>query len=77
MFLHGESISVLNSLWVLTSRLGGPGSGADDKDRSFFNPEKYKVRTYPAVDTPGATIPTWLGLQIVLFDQRGSGKSTP
>ncbi|KAL4260430.1 Proline iminopeptidase [Pleurotus pulmonarius] len=35
---------------------GGPGGGVDPKDRSFFNPEKYKI---------------------VLFDQRGSGKSTP
>ncbi|KAK7033185.1 Alpha/Beta hydrolase protein, partial [Favolaschia claudopus] len=35
---------------------GGPGGGFDPKDRSFFNPTKYKI---------------------VLFDQRGSGKSTP
>ncbi|KAL6299254.1 proline iminopeptidase [Sparassis latifolia] len=35
---------------------GGPGSGTDAKDRSFFNPAKYKI---------------------VLFDQRGAGKSTP
>ncbi|EPQ52870.1 proline iminopeptidase [Gloeophyllum trabeum ATCC 11539] len=35
---------------------GGPGGGYDDKDRSFFNPVKYKI---------------------VLFDQRGSGRSTP
>ncbi|KAJ8692520.1 hypothetical protein PTI98_009825 [Pleurotus ostreatus] len=35
---------------------GGPGGGVDPKDRSFFNPEKYKI---------------------ILFDQRGSGKSTP
>ncbi|KAI0956146.1 hypothetical protein AcV7_006622 [Taiwanofungus camphoratus] len=35
---------------------GGPGSGTDAKDRSFFNPAKYKI---------------------VLFDQRGSGKSNP
>ncbi|TFY58696.1 hypothetical protein EVJ58_g6251 [Rhodofomes roseus] len=35
---------------------GGPGSGADAKDRTYFNPEKYKI---------------------VLFDQRGAGKSTP
>ncbi|EPT05532.1 hypothetical protein FOMPIDRAFT_1021343 [Fomitopsis schrenkii] len=35
---------------------GGPGGGADEKDRSFFNPEKYKI---------------------ILFDQRGAGKSTP
>ncbi|KAF4571213.1 hypothetical protein EYR40_007686 [Pleurotus pulmonarius] len=38
------------------TRIGGPGGGVDPKDRSFFNPEKYKI---------------------VLFDQRGSGKSTP
>ncbi|KAI5119416.1 hypothetical protein M0805_009867 [Coniferiporia weirii] len=35
---------------------GGPGGGCDEQDRSFFNPEKYKI---------------------ILFDQRGSGKSTP
>ncbi|KAJ3534371.1 hypothetical protein NMY22_g6954 [Coprinellus aureogranulatus] len=35
---------------------GGPGGGTDPADRSFFNPEKYKI---------------------ILFDQRGSGKSTP
>lgn len=23
---------------------GGPGGGCDDKDRSFFNPNKYRVR---------------------------------
>ncbi|KAJ7274323.1 proline iminopeptidase [Mycena haematopus] len=35
---------------------GGPGGGCDEKDRSFFNPNKYKI---------------------ILFDQRGAGKSTP
>ncbi|CAL1716279.1 unnamed protein product [Somion occarium] len=35
---------------------GGPGGGCDPKDRSFFDPTKYKI---------------------VLFDQRGAGKSTP
>ncbi|EKM58262.1 uncharacterized protein PHACADRAFT_193386 [Phanerochaete carnosa HHB-10118-sp] len=35
---------------------GGPGGGCDAKDRSFFNPTRYKI---------------------VLFDQRGAGKSTP
>ncbi|KAJ7756519.1 proline iminopeptidase [Mycena maculata] len=35
---------------------GGPGGGCEAKDRSFFNPNKYRI---------------------VLFDQRGSGKSTP
>jgi len=35
---------------------GGPGGGTSGKDRTFFNPETYKI---------------------VLFDQRGSGKSTP
>ncbi|KAI0671530.1 proline iminopeptidase [Trametes maxima] len=35
---------------------GGPGGGTDPKDRSFFDPSKYKI---------------------VLFDQRGSGESTP
>ncbi|GJE88585.1 proline iminopeptidase [Phanerochaete sordida] len=35
---------------------GGPGGGCDAKDRSFFNPAKYKI---------------------ILFDQRGAGKSTP
>lgn len=35
---------------------GGPGGGTDAKDRTFFNPKKYKI---------------------ILFDQRGAGKSTP
>ncbi|KZT73666.1 proline iminopeptidase [Daedalea quercina L-15889] len=35
---------------------GGPGGGTDERDRTYFNPEKYKI---------------------VLFDQRGAGKSTP
>jgi len=35
---------------------GGPGGGTDEKDRSFFDPQKYKI---------------------ILFDQRGAGKSTP
>ncbi|KAJ7650157.1 proline iminopeptidase [Roridomyces roridus] len=35
---------------------GGPGGGCDPKDRSFFNPNKYRI---------------------ILFDQRGAGKSTP
>ncbi|KAH9902859.1 proline iminopeptidase [Cubamyces lactineus] len=35
---------------------GGPGGGCDAKDRSFFDPTKYKI---------------------ILFDQRGAGKSTP
>ncbi|KAF9449512.1 prolyl aminopeptidase serine peptidase [Macrolepiota fuliginosa MF-IS2] len=35
---------------------GGPGGGVDVTDRTFFNPDKYKI---------------------VLFDQRGAGKSTP
>ncbi|KIM84079.1 hypothetical protein PILCRDRAFT_6388 [Piloderma croceum F 1598] len=35
---------------------GGPGGGTDEKDRSFFNPQKYKI---------------------ILFDQRGAGKSSP
>jgi len=35
---------------------GGPGGGFDELDRSFFNPQKYKI---------------------ILFDQRGAGKSTP
>jgi len=35
---------------------GGPGGGTDPKDRTFFDPSKYKI---------------------VLFDQRGAGKSTP
>ncbi|KAF9468032.1 proline iminopeptidase [Collybia nuda] len=35
---------------------GGPGGGTDPTDRSFFNPQKYKI---------------------ILFDQRGAGKSTP
>src|SRR5690349_17779391 len=35
---------------------GGPGGGTDEKQRRFFDPEKYRI---------------------VLFDQRGSGRSTP
>ena len=35
---------------------GGPGGGTEPWQRSFFNPEKYRI---------------------VLFDQRGCGKSTP
>lgn len=35
---------------------GGPGSGTSPFQRTFFNPEKYKI---------------------ILFDQRGCGKSTP
>lgn len=35
---------------------GGPGGGVDVADRTFFNPQKYKI---------------------ILFDQRGAGKSTP
>jgi len=35
---------------------GGPGGGVGEMDRSFFNPQKYKI---------------------ILFDQRGAGKSTP
>lgn len=35
---------------------GGPGSGTDPSNRSFFDPEAYRI---------------------ILFDQRGSGKSTP
>ncbi len=35
---------------------GGPGAGTDEKQRTFFDPELYRI---------------------VLFDQRGSGKSTP
>lgn len=35
---------------------GGPGSGCSEKDRCFFDPEKYRI---------------------ILFDQRGCGRSTP
>ncbi|KAF7771777.1 hypothetical protein Agabi119p4_6088 [Agaricus bisporus var. burnettii] len=35
---------------------GGPGGGTNPGDRTFFNPDKYKI---------------------ILFDQRGAGKSTP
>lgn len=35
---------------------GGPGGGTSPTDRTYFNPEKYKI---------------------VLFDQRGCGKSQP
>ncbi|KAG1729618.1 Alpha/Beta hydrolase protein [Suillus paluster] len=41
---------------------GGPGGGTDAKDRQFFNPEKYKASNSRV---------------IVLFDQRGAGKSIP
>ena len=35
---------------------GGPGAGCSGKDRSFFDPDKYRI---------------------ILFDQRGAGRSTP
>lgn len=35
---------------------GGPGSGCNAKNRSFFDPERYRI---------------------ILFDQRGAGRSTP
>ncbi|UTW44270.1 prolyl aminopeptidase [bacterium SCSIO 12696] len=35
---------------------GGPGGGCSKQDRSFFDPEKYRI---------------------ILFDQRGCGRSTP
>lgn len=35
---------------------GGPGSGTNGRQRTFFNPQKYRI---------------------ILFDQRGAGKSTP
>jgi proline iminopeptidase len=35
---------------------GGPGSGTDGRQRTFFDPSRYRI---------------------VLFDQRGAGKSTP
>ncbi len=35
---------------------GGPGSGCDAKQRTFFDPRRYRI---------------------ILFDQRGAGKSTP
>ncbi|MCW8195385.1 prolyl aminopeptidase [Proteobacteria bacterium 005FR1] len=35
---------------------GGPGGGCSKHDRSFFDPDKYRI---------------------ILFDQRGSGRSTP
>ncbi|KAG9028323.1 hypothetical protein FRB95_006596 [Tulasnella sp. JGI-2019a] len=35
---------------------GGPGGGVDEKDRTYFDPDVYKI---------------------VLFDQRGAGRSTP
>jgi proline iminopeptidase len=35
---------------------GGPGAGADERARRFFDPESYRI---------------------VLFDQRGSGRSRP
>ncbi|KAJ3714579.1 proline iminopeptidase [Lentinula guzmanii] len=61
-------------LWLMTLTTspvvfvhGGPGGGCDEKDRSFFNPHKYKI-----CGCEMASIS-----QIILFDQRGSGKSTP
>ncbi|KZS92330.1 prolyl aminopeptidase [Sistotremastrum niveocremeum HHB9708] len=47
-------VSDLHNLYYEVS--GGPGGGTSPKDRTFFNPEKYKI---------------------ILFDQRGSGQSTP
>ncbi|KAG6817661.1 hypothetical protein H0H87_005418 [Tephrocybe sp. NHM501043] len=53
---------------------GGPGGGTDAADRSFFNPEKYKVQSLSLVFGNSKSNSS---LQIVLFDQRGAGKSTP
>ena len=30
----------------LLALVGGPGGGTDERDRLFFNPEKYKVPLY-------------------------------
>ena len=66
---------------------GGPGGGCDAKDRSFFDPTKYKVRRHPSLELSRGADAGIAGilharvssypLQIVLFDQRGAGKSTP
>lgn len=58
--------------------LGGPGGGTDPKDRQFFDPSKYKVRSVQLACSIAVLILFVLPpVQIVLFDQRGSGKSTP
>ena len=61
-----------------TSRGGGPGGGCEEKDRGFFNPNKYKVGCaladnlrYPLMQRAA------VHFQVIFLDQRGSGKSTP
>ncbi|KAG9000422.1 hypothetical protein FRB94_005435 [Tulasnella sp. JGI-2019a] len=54
-------VSVLHSLYYEVGgqkdgKPGGPGGGVDEKDRTYFDPDVYKI---------------------VLFDQRGAGRSTP
>ncbi|EIW83954.1 prolyl aminopeptidase serine peptidase [Coniophora puteana RWD-64-598 SS2] len=53
--LHYEIVGNPNGKPVVFLH-GGPGSNVTEKDRGFFNPDKYKV---------------------ILFDQRGAGKSKP
>ncbi|KAJ3564305.1 hypothetical protein NP233_g8381 [Leucocoprinus birnbaumii] len=56
VFVHGKFPYLSSSKPDVDWDAGGPGGGTDVKDRTFFNPEKYKI---------------------ILFDQRGAGKSTP
>ncbi|KAF5359556.1 hypothetical protein D9756_003460 [Leucocoprinus leucothites] len=56
IFVHGWHIDIPEPGYSTDIQTGGPGGGTDVTDRTFFNPEKYKI---------------------ILFDQRGAGKSTP
>ena len=51
---------------------GGPGGGTSPGDRGYFNPEKYKVRPIQYLLRKADNLD-----KIILFDQRGAGKSTP
>ncbi|KAJ8073884.1 hypothetical protein PM082_012162 [Marasmius tenuissimus] len=53
---------------------GGPGGGCDAKDRSFFDPQKYKAGGRLASALSRATYGGRYD-RSVLLDQRGAGKS--
>lgn len=52
--------------------IGGPGGGTSPSDRGYFNPEKYKVCLIRRLLYKADNLD-----KIILFDQRGAGKSTP
>ena len=55
---------------------GGPGGGTDTKDRSFFDPTKYKVCLSHLSPVPRSKV-TLDFSQVFLLYQRGSCKYTP